>query len=99
MTSTSKFILKLSFLVVPFTILSLILHDGGSGGGIGGGGYDLSGLVYGMLLFAVVIIWLLWMGISYAVSKTFAGKKMHIKLLIIGLIVLIAAWFITPRMF
>jgi hypothetical protein len=80
-------------------MLSLILHDGGSGGGVGGGGYDLSGLVYGLLLFTVTIVWLIWMGISYAVSKTAAGKKLHLRLLIIGLVALIAAWFITPRMF
>lgn len=98
-SSTSKFVLKISILLIPYIILSLILHDGGSGGGIGGGGYDLSGLVYGLLLFAVTIIWLIWMGISYVVSKTAAGKKLHLRLLIIGLIALIAAWFITPRVF
>ena len=99
MTSYSKFILKLSFLIVPFTILSLILHDGGTSGGVGGGGYDLSGLVYGSLLFAVIIIWLIWMLISYSISKTAAVKKLHLRLLITGLVALIAAWFITPRMF
>lgn len=98
-SSINKFILKISILVIPYIILSLILHDGGSGGGVGGGGYDLSGLVYGLLLFAVTIVWLIWMGISYAVSKTAAGKKLHLRLLIIGLVALIAAWFITPRMF
>ncbi|HKG07950.1 MAG TPA: hypothetical protein VKB19_15900 [Pedobacter sp.] len=99
MSNTSKFILKLSFLAVPYGILTLILHDGGSGGSIGGGGYDLSGLVYGLMLFAVVIIWLLWMLISYLISKTDADKKLHLKLLLIGLIALVAAWFVTPRMF
>jgi hypothetical protein len=98
-SSTSKFVLKISILLIPYIMLSLILHDDGPGGGIGGGGYDLSGLVYGLLLFAVTIIWLIWMGISYAVGKTAAGKKLHLRLLIIGLIALIAAWFITPRMF
>jgi hypothetical protein len=98
-SSINKFILKISILIIPYIILSLILHDGGSGGGVGGGGYDLSGLVYGLLLFAVTIIWLIWMGISYAVSKTVAGKKLHLRLVIIGSIALIAAWFITPRMF
>jgi len=99
MTSTNKFILKISFLVVPFIIFSLVLHDGGSGGSIGGGGYDLSGLVYGSMLFAVIIIWLIWMMISYSLSKTAIDKKLHFRLLIIGLIALIAAWFVTPRMF
>lgn len=99
MTGTGKFILKLSFLVIPFSILSLVLHDGSSGGSIGGGGYDLSGLVYGLMLFAVIIVWLLWMLVSYSLSKTALDKKLHLKLLLIGLIALIAAWFITPRMF
>lgn len=99
MTATGKFILKLSFLVIPFSILSLVLHDGSSGGSIGGGGYDLSGLVYGLMLFAVIIVWLLWMLVSYSLSKTASDKKLHLKLLLIGLIALIAAWFITPRMF
>lgn len=98
-SSSTKFVLKISILLIPYIILSLILHDGGSSGGIGGGGYDLSGLVYGLLLFAVTIIWLIWMSISYAVSKTGGGKKLHLRLLILGLIALIAAWFITPRMF
>ncbi|ETZ22165.1 hypothetical protein [Pedobacter sp. V48] len=99
MSSTSKFNFKLSFLVVSFTILSLVLHDGGSGGSIGGGGYDLSGLVYGLLLFVVIIIWLIWMLISYSISKTPIDKKLHLKLLFIGLVALIAVWFITPRIF
>ena len=99
MTSTSKFILKLSFLVVPFIIFSLVLYDGGSGGSIGGGGYDLSGLVYGSMLFAVIIIWLIWMLIGYSLSKTAIDKKQHLRLLVIGLTALIAAWFVTPKMF
>lgn len=99
MTNTNKFLIKLSFLIVPFAVFSLILLDGVSNGGIGGGGYDLSGLVYGSLLFATTIIWLIWMLISYSLSKTAADKKLHLKLLITGLIALIAAWFITPRMF
>ncbi|RZM29527.1 MAG: hypothetical protein EOO88_04515 [Pedobacter sp.] len=97
--SSKKFFLKLSFLIIPFAILSLILHDGRSSGGVGGGGYDLSGLVYGLLLFTAIIIWLLWMLISYIISKTKIDKKMHMRLIIIGLIALVAAWFITPRMF
>ncbi|WP_165500400.1 hypothetical protein [Pedobacter psychroterrae] len=64
MTSTSKFILKLSFLIVPFSFLSLILHDGGKSGG-----YDLSGLVSGSLLFAVIAAWLIWMLIGYSISS------------------------------
>jgi len=95
----TKFFLKLSFLLVPFAILSLILHDGGAGDGIGGGGYDLSGLVYGSLLFALVIIWLIWMLISYSFGKTPEDKKLHLGLLLAGLLALVAAWFITQGMF
>jgi hypothetical protein len=99
MSSTGKFILKLSFLVVPFLILSLVLHDGPSGASVGGGGYDLSGLVYGSMLFAVIMVWLMWMLISYSRSKTAIDKKLHLRLLMIGLTALIAAWFVTPKMF
>ena len=99
MTNSNKYILKLSFLIIPFAILSLILHDGGSSGGVGGGGYDLSGLVYGLLLFIVITIWLVWMLISYLIAQTTESKKLHLRLLLIGLIAVIAAWFITPRMF
>lgn len=99
MNTTRKFILKLSFLVIPFIILTLVLHDGQSGGTIGGGGYDLSGLVYGLMLFAIIGVWLIWMLIAYFISKTTTGKKLNLQLLLIGLVALVAAWFITPRMF
>ena len=97
MSSTSKLILKLSCLVIPYLVLSLVLHDTGSGG-IGGGGYDLSGLVYGSILFTVNIVWLIWMFISFANSKTAIDKKLHFRLLLIGSVMLVAAWFITPSM-
>lgn len=99
MTSNSKFILKLAILAVPYTVLSLVLHDGTSSGGIGGGSYDLSGMVYGLMLFAVTIIWLIWMSITYFITKTESNKKLHGRLIVIGLLALIATWFITPSMF
>ena len=98
MTSRSQFILKISFLIIPFAILSLILHDGGTSGGVGGGGYDLSGLVYGSALFAVIILWMIWMIIAFLISKTQTSKTLHLRLIIIGVIALISAWFITPTM-
>jgi len=98
MTITTGFIIKLLCLLVPFTILTLVLHSGGSSGGVGGGGYDLSGLVYGGLLFAVVIIWFLWMLIGYFNAKD-AIQNQQLLLLIIGVAAFVAAWFITPRMF
>lgn len=98
MTMTTAFIIKLLCLVVPLTILTLILHSGGSSGGVGGGGYDLSGLVYGSLLFAVITIWFLWMLIGYFNTKS-ADQNQQLVLLIIGLAAFVTAWFITPRMF
>ena len=99
MTIRNQFILKLSFLIIPFAILSLILHDGSTSGGVGGGGYDLSGLVYGSALFGVIIFWMIWMIIAYFMSKTSTGKKLHLRLIMIGITALVAAWFITPTMF
>jgi Ca2+/Na+ antiporter len=99
MNSVSRFIFKLSFLLVPFGILTLVLHDGGTGGGIGGGGYDLSGLVYGSILFACIMIWMLWMLISCLISKTTVDRKLYSLLLAVGLLALVVAWFITPSMF
>lgn len=95
--STTEFIIKLACLLIPFTILTFVLHDGGSSGGVGGGGYDLSGLVYGSLLFAIIIIWLIWMLISYFAGKD-VNQSLQLVLLGIGVIALVAAWFITPRM-
>lgn len=97
--STNKAILKLSFLLIPFGILTAVLHDGQSSGGVGGGGYDLSGLVYGMAMFACIIVWMIWMLISYSISKTEIDQKWQLRLLAIGAIALVAAWFVTPRMF
>ena len=99
MSSTNNAILKLTFLVIPFAILTGVLHDGQSGGVGGGGSYDLSGLVYGMLMFAFIVVWLIWMLISYSMSSTPEKRKMHLMLLLVGLAALIAAWFVTPRMF
>lgn len=92
-------IIKLSFLLIPFVILSLILLDGSGGGGIGGGGYDLSGLVYGLALFAVVILWMVYILINYLWIKTTAERKVQHWLLLSGVIALALAWLITPRMF
>jgi len=97
--SNKKIIGKLAFLVIPFSIFTLILHDGGSGGHIGGGGYDLSGLVYGLALFACIGVWMIWMLICLLIKKTKSDRKIYLKLFLIGILALIAAYFITPRMF
>ncbi|MNK06022.1 hypothetical protein D3C87_239120 [compost metagenome] len=97
--NNNKFIFRLAFLVIPFGILTLILHDGQSTGSFGGGGYDLSGLIYGMILFTAITVWMIWMLICYFISKTPLDRKMYLKLLLSGIIALIAAWFVTPRMF
>ncbi|KFF10565.1 hypothetical protein N6B72_02430 [Chryseobacterium soli] len=97
--TTKKLMLRLAFLIVPFGILTLVLHDGQSGGQTGGGAYDLSGLVYGLALFACISVWMIWMLICYFISKTSLDRKMYLKLLLIGVIALVAAYFVTPRMF
>lgn len=97
--TNKKLILRLAFLVVPFVILTLVLHDGQSGGQTGGGAYDLSGLVYGLVLFACIAVWMLWMLIACFLSKTPLDRKMYLKLLLIGVTALVAAYFITPQMF
>lgn len=94
-----KIILRLAFLVVPFGILTLVLHDGQSGGQTGGGAYDLSGLIYGLVLFACITVWMIWMLIACFLSKTPLDRKMYLKLLLVGIMALIAAYFITPQMF
>ncbi|RCH54067.1 hypothetical protein DJ568_14375 [Mucilaginibacter hurinus] len=99
MSTTTKFILNLSFLVIPFAVLCVVLHEDDINGSIGGGSYDLSGLVYGLLLFAFIIIWLIWILICYFNSKSAVNRKLYGALLVIGLLTLIAAWFVTPDMF
>ena len=100
MNHISRFILKLSFLVIPFAIFAAILLDDTDGGSVrGGGGYDLSGLVYGTLLFAYIIIWLMWMLISYLKNMPEANRKMNLWLVMVGLGSLVVAWLITPNMF
>ncbi|RZJ62234.1 MAG: hypothetical protein EOO45_22665 [Flavobacterium sp.] len=99
MSNTKVFLIKLLFLAIPFAIITFILHDGTPSGGVGGGGYDLSGLVYGSLLFLIIVLWLLWMIISYSLSKDIQKKKVHSRLLIIGFAALVLALFVTPRMF
>lgn len=98
-TTNKKLILRLTFLVVPFGILTLVLHDGQSGGQTGGGSYDLSGLVYGLALFACITVWMIWMLIAYFLSKTPLDRKMYFKLLLIGIMAFVAAYFVTPKMF
>ncbi|KQR70192.1 hypothetical protein [Pedobacter sp. Leaf176] len=92
-------IIKLCFLIVPFIILALILLDNGGNGGVGGGGYDLSGLVYGLALFAVIILWLTYILLGYLWVKTPAERKAQHLLTISGITALILAWIITSHMF
>lgn len=88
-------IIRILLLLIPYVILTfVVLNDGGSNS-IGGGGYDLSGLVYGTLLFAVIFVWLFWMVIEGFTSKDQSKHKALLPLLILGFIALIAAWFIT----
>lgn len=95
MRSIHKFLIKVAFLIVPFAILTIILLDDTGNGGIGGGGYDLSGLVYGSALFAVIILWMLVMLIGYFTAKTTANRKLQLWLLAVGAGTLLAAWLVT----
>lgn len=97
--TNKKLIVRLAFLVIPFVILTLVLYDGQSGGQTGGGAYDLSGLVYGLVLFAYIAVWMIWMLIACFLSKTPIDRNMYLKLLLIGIIALVAAYFVTPQMF
>lgn len=100
MSKTSKkLILRLAFLAVPFVILTLVVLDSQSGGQTGGGAYDLTGLIYGLVLFAWIAVWMLWMLVACLITKTPPDRNMYLKLFLIGIVALVAAYFVTPQMF
>lgn len=77
----------------------MILYDKPSGKPIGGGGYDLSGTVYGLALFAYIGLWMFWMLIAGLVSKDPMNMKMYMRLILVGVLALLIAWVITPPIF
>ena len=96
MTDTGKLIIKIATLVVPAIVLYCTLYGGQKGTGVGGGGYDLSELVYGGIFVIYLVVWNIWMLIALVAAKTPAAKQNNTILLIVGLIALIATsvWFI-----
>ena len=95
MTETGKMILKLTVLIAPSIIVLCTLYGGPKGGGIGGGGYDLSELVYSGLLTVFIIGWNIWIVVSLFLAKTPAARLNNQILLAIGVFALIvtAVWF------
>jgi hypothetical protein len=95
MTETGKLILKLTVLIVPSIIVLFTLYGGPKGGGIGGGGYDLSELVYSGLLTVFIFGWNIWVLVALSTAKTPAARLSNQILLGIGIAALIVAavWF------
>jgi hypothetical protein len=95
MTETGKMILKLTVLIAPSLIVFCTLYMGQKGDGVGGGGYDLSELIYSGLLTLFIVGWDVWVFVSLMMAKTDAGRLNNKILLIIGLLALIVAavWF------
>ena len=96
MTETGKLLIKIATLVVPAIVLYFTLYGGPKGTGVGGGGYDLSELVYGGIFVIYLVVWNVWMLIALVAAKTPAAKQSNTILLVVGFIALIAtvAWFV-----
>jgi Kef-type K+ transport system membrane component KefB len=95
MTETGKLILKLTVLIVPTAIVLFTLYGGPKGNGGGGGGYDLSELVYSGLLTVFIFGWNIWVLVALSTAKTPAARLNNQLLLCIAIIALIVAavWF------
>lgn len=95
MTETGKMILKLTVLIAPSIVVLCTLYGGPKGGGIGGGSYDLSELVYSGLLTVFIVGWNIWIAVSLSFAKTPAARLNNQILLAIGVLALIvtAVWF------
>jgi len=95
MTETNKMILKLIVLITPSSIVLCTLYIGQKGDGVGGGGYDLSELVYSGLLTLFIVGWNIWVLVPLLMAKTDAARLNNMILLCIGLVALIASgiWF------
>ena len=95
MTETGKMITKLIVLIIPAIALFCTLYPWQKGTGIGGGGYDLSELVYGSLFTLFLACWNIWVLVSLLAAKTQADKLNNKILLAIGVVMLVVAmiWF------
>lgn len=96
MTETGKSLIKIATMGVPAIVLYFTLYGGPKGTGVGGGGYDLSELMYGGIFVIYLVVWNVWMLIALVAAKTPAAKQSNTILLVVGIIALIAtaAWFI-----
>lgn len=83
---TKKIWIKLSFLALPIIIDGFAFWEDTSASPIGGGGYDLSGFVYGWLTLIYLSIWLIYMIFSTLSQENNSEKKQHTILTIIGFI-------------
>jgi len=95
MTETGKFIFKLIVLILPSIVVLCTLYTGPKGGGVGGGSYDLSELVYSGLLTVFIFGWNIWVLAALLMAKTPAAKLNNQILLAMGILALIAVatWF------
>ena len=95
MTDTGKMILKLIVLIAPSLFVLWVLYFDQKSDSSGGGGYDLSELVYSGLLTLFIVGWNVWMLISLLIAKTAVDKHNHKILLGVGVLVLVASavWF------
>lgn len=96
MTETGKMLLKIAVLLVPAIALFATLYTGKSGGGIGGGGYDLSELVYGGLFTLFVAGWNVWVFVALLTARTDLDRQYNKILLTVGILILIPVviWFV-----
>jgi hypothetical protein len=97
MTEIGKLILKLAVLVVPSIVVLYILYAGPKGDGVGGGGYDLSELVYSGSLTLFIFVWNIWVLVVLLNAKTPVSKLNNQILLAIGFLAFItsAFWFLN----
>ena len=84
-------IVKSLLLLAPIVINLLLLIDKKSNIAIGGGGYDLSGFIYGWLTIIYLVIWMILMLYSIAKQKTTISKNRHKILFVLGLLTFIGS--------
>ncbi|MCY1228687.1 hypothetical protein D3C87_365350 [compost metagenome] len=89
---TKSFYVKLFLLIVPIIILASVPFIEGNTNSIGGGGYDLTDLFYGIYILIAIIAWIFFMIIHSLVFR----KKSDVvaensKLIVTGIVVFIIA--------
>lgn len=87
-----SFYVKLLLLIVPIVILASVPFMGENYPSIGGGGYDLTDLFYGIYILIAIIAWIFFMIIhSIVFRKKPDVVKENSKLIILGIVVFIVA--------